>query len=270
MDISINTSAEQLNLSLGPCSASLSLTEAKALKDQLTQVLLNALYEQPNYWQDLTTQLEQLKSLLDNLYNLDNEQLMQVIQASHQPHWLALVRYTQKEQAELAKRLLKTIGQIQSPIFISLEEFTNQLNTEPASSIAEVVVALQALQPLVEQFNQTSLEETEITDQLTKTPSFNTRATTFLTNLSELPASNLRLILKGLSGKELVLVFSACKMLQINSFFTQLQSILPEKNYQQLESKSQARIEETELRSLLAKLNQELKDLKKLLNNRKK
>jgi len=127
------------------------------------------------------------------------------------------------------------------------------------------------LQPLIQALNPTPLDEkTETTNPLASNSSFNARATTFLTNLSELPRSNLRLILKGLSAKELVLVFSACRMLEITSFFSQLQSILPEKNYQQLESKSQARLEETELRSLLAKLNQALKDLKKLLNNRKK
>lgn len=271
MDISVNASADKFELNLGACRASLNSSQVTALKDELTEVLLNALYEQPNYWQDLTTKLEKLKSVLANLFELDNEQLMHVIKASHQPHWLALVRFTKKEQPELAKRLLKAIGQIQSLIFTSLEEFTNQLNTEPASSIAEVVIALEALQPLIQALNPTPLDEkTETTNPLASNSSFNARATTFLTNLSELPRSNLRLILKGLAGKELVLVFSACRMLEITSFFSQLQSILPEKNYQQLESKSQARVDEAELRSLLAKLNQALKDLKKLLNNRKK
>jgi len=270
MDISINTSAEQLEFILGPCRASLNLNQAKALESQLAEVLLNALHEQPNYWQDLTAQLESSKAILSSLANLDSQQIVQVMQEYHQPHWLPLVRFTQKEQPELAKRLLNAIGQIKSPIFTSLEEFTNQLNTEPASSIAEVVVALEFLQPFIQALNPTPLNEAETTNQLANKPSFNTRATTFLTNLSELPHSNLRLILKGLSGKELVLVFSACKMLEITHFLTQLQSILPEKNYQQLENKSQARVEETELRSLLAKLSQELKDLKKLLNNRKK
>jgi len=127
---------------------------------------------------------------------------------------------------------------------------------------------LEALDPLLRQVTQ-GTDETSV-KPADNNSSFNTRATTFLTNLSDLPQSNLRLILKSLSAKELSLLFAACRSLAITRFFTQLQSILPEKNYQQLESKQQARFEEAQLRNLLAKLNQELKDLKQLLKNRKK
>jgi len=76
MDISVNTSAEEFELSLGTCRATLDVSQAKVLRDQLSEVLLNALYEQPGYWQNLSARLESLKGLLTRLLDLDNEQLI--------------------------------------------------------------------------------------------------------------------------------------------------------------------------------------------------
>ena len=265
MDISVNVSAEQLELQLGACQAKLTISQAETLRNQLAKVLLNALHQQPDYWPSLTIQLEKLDYLTAILFELNDEQLMQVIQAYHQPYWLVLVRFARKKHPKLATRLLKTIGRLNSPIFISLEELTDQLHLESASSIAEVITALETLQPIVQQHYPELLAKKNPPDD---TSSFNARAVAFLANLSDLPTSNLRLILKSLSGEELGLLFSACKMLAIAPFFTQLETILPEKLFQQLENKCSTHVEETRLRNLLNKLSYELKELKNLLKNR--
>lgn len=274
MDIRVSSSAEQLEINLGACRAKLNPTQALALREELAEVLLSALHEEPNYWQGLITRLDELKYLADVLLSLDDEQLLEVIKASHQPHWLILVRFARKEQPELAKRLLTTIGKLSSQAFTSLEEFTDQLYLEPASSLAEVVTALEKLEPLLEGYCEQPLAGQTVAEQASQCeiqkPSFNARAVTFLTQLSDLPTSNLRLILKSLSGKELGLLFSACKMLEVNNFFIQLKGILPEKLFLQLENQCLAQVEENELRNLLSKLNLQLKELKKLLANRKK
>lgn len=268
MNIRVSPSAEQLEINLGACRAKLNPAQALALRDELAEVLLSALNESPNYWQSLIARLDKLNYLAEALHNLDDEQLLEVIKTSHQPHWLILVRFARKAHPELAKRLLATIGQLSSQAFTSLEEFTDQLYLEPASSLAEVVAALEKLEPLLEGYCERPLAKQQTQCEIQK-PSFNARAITFLTQLSDLPTSNLRLILKGLSGKELGLLFSACKMLEVNNFFTQLKGILPEKLFMQLENQCAPEIEEAELRNLLSKLNLQLKELKKLLENRK-
>lgn len=267
MDISVNSSTNQLEISLGHCRAKLSTSQAQVLRDQLAEVLLSALHKPPNYWQNLAARLNELNHLIATLYGLDEVQRLEVIQASHQPHWLALVRFARKEQPLLADDFLKAITKINPQAFTSLEAFKDQLHLEPASSLAEVIIALETLQPLLEKYSEPPQLQAEIE---IKKPSFNARAISFLIQLSDLPTSNLRLILKSLSGKELGLLFSACKMLNVPNFFIQLKGILPEKLFQQLESKCLADIEEAELRNLLSKLNQELKELKQLLNNRKR
>lgn len=268
MDIRVSSSAEQLEINLGACRAQLNPSQALTLREELAEVLLSALNEAPNYWQNLMARLDELKYLVGTLQSLNDEQLLEVIKTSHQPHWLTLVRFARKEQPELAKRLLTTIGKLSSQAFTSLEEFTDQLYLEPASSLAEVVAALEKLAPLLEAYSEQPYSEQPAQGE-PKKPNFNTRAVAFLTQLSDLPSSNLRLILKSLSGKELGLLFSACKMLEVNNFFTQLKGILPERIFLQLESQCVAQVEESQLRNLLAKLNLELKELKKLLAKRK-
>ncbi|GLR63369.1 hypothetical protein [Marinospirillum insulare] len=268
MDISVIASEEELELNLGACRAKLDHTQAKALRDQLTETLLNALQKEPNYWQTLAAKLTELKYLATSLQSLNDEELTQVITASHQPSWLALVRFTNKEQPELAKRLLKTIGKTGLLAFISLEEFTDQLHLEPATPLAEVITALEALKPLVDKFDsQPTSEELSKTSKLSD--SFNTKAASFLNLLASLPASNLRLILKKLNSKELGWLISACKMLEITKFLDQLKTILPEKLFIKLESQCPNQLSDSELRKIMTSLNQEFKALKKLLENRK-
>lgn len=267
MDISISSSAEQLELSLGPCRAQLNSTQALVLRKQLAEVLLNALCQPPNYWQTLTARLEELKHLTATLYCLDDEQLAQVIKSSHQPNWLALVRFANREQPELAKRLLKTIGESGALAFISLEEFTDQLHLEPATSLAEVVTALEAMHPVLEKYCPQALAE-QLANSTQCKPSFNDKAASFLNYLSNLPASNLRLILKRLGGEELGWLYSACKMLEVTKFINQLEVILPEKFFQRLQAKCPTKLADPELRSLIASLNREFKELKMLLDKR--
>lgn len=270
MDISVNSSAERLELRLGTCLAKMDISQAQELRNQLNQVLVNALEEHPDYWKNLAARLEESRYLATTLATLNDQQLKQIIEACHQPYWLPLVRFARKEQPKLAKRLLNALGKIDYLTFTSLEEFTSQLETEPATSVAEVIIALDTLLPLFQRYCPEAIAHTKQTEPKDIKLSFNARAVVFLTQLSDLPSSNLRLILKSLTGEELGMLFSACKMLAITNFFVQLESILPEKLFLQLETKCSTSVEESELKNLLSKLNLQLKDLKKLIADKKK
>lgn len=272
MDISVSSSAGQLDLTLGACQASLDSSQAQTLRNQLAEVLLGALHQPDNYWQEQQAKLDELKHILPTLLCIDEKTVRHLLQGGLTCNWISIVRYTRKELPDVADYLLAIIGKMKSKFYCSLEEFIDDLHLVPASSIADVVSTLEEVHSALKRFYPETLpllaEQKNATSQ--SKPSFNTRATTFLTNLSELPTSNLRLVLKSLTSEELGFLFSACKMLNITKFFSQLEGILPEKTYLTLEKKCPLTLEDSVLRALLSKLNTELKELKKLLKARHK
>lgn len=93
-------------------------------------------------------------------------------------------------------------------------------------------------------------------------PALEDKARSFLANVSELPAPLLQLLLKRLSRARLAQLFTACHQLQALSLLQRLEKILPERFFQQMQKQHPEPLELTEIRSLMARLSQELKQLK--------
>lgn len=274
MDISVNFLNDQFELSLDTCKAKLSVADTLLLRKNLAQQLLKAWQKPAGFWNEKQAELDELQYIVFTLEHLDKSVLTEIIISHPSSGWVALLDFTQQEHPKLAdalKEIIKSQSKKKYDLFFSSpEELADYLHLKPADSIIEVLETLTNIQAVLSNYS------TEITQLLAEQkalhtkiqPVINDKAFSFLDYLGGLPASNLRLILKRISRKELELLFSTCKMLKANKLFEQLRAIFPDNLFQQFEKNCPTKVEEHEVRSLLTKLNNELKALKELLNTR--
>lgn len=276
MDISVRSTNNNFELSLDACTAKLNAYEMLLLRENLSKELLKPLKKTAGFWEEQQAQLDELKYIAFALAELDENSLENIVISNVWCGWIPLLAFTRLALPKLANNLQSIIENRSHKknylFFANPEAFMDQLHLEPAISITDVITTLTKIQTALSDYSP------EITDLLTQQktihttvqPPVNDKAFSFLNYLGGLPASNLKLILKQISREELALLFSTCKMLKAIKLFNQLKIIFPEKLFQQFENNCPAKVEEHQVRSLLTKLNSELKNLKELLNNRSK
>lgn len=280
MDINVKFANNNFELSLDACTVKLNASEMLLLRKSLSQELLKPLKKPVGFWEEQQAQLDKLKYIAFALAELDEKSLENIVISNVWCEWIPLLGFTRLALPKLANNLQSIIENRSNKknylFFANPEAFMDQLHLEPAISIIDVITTLTKIQ---EALNNYSPEITRLlTEQKTihtpaaevETAVINDKAFSFLDYLGGLPASNLKLILKKISREELALLFSTCKMLKAVKLFNQLKAIFPEKLFQQFENNCPAKVEENQVRSLLTKLNSELKSLKELLNNRSK
>lgn len=275
MDISVKFSKDEFELSLGACKAKLSTSELLLLRKNLVATLSKVWQQPSGFWEEQQAKLNELKYIALSLAQLDENTLEAIVISNPDCNWLPLLNFANLELPKLAASLQSIIGkktnQETNFFFASSEESLDQLHLEPATSIMSVIETLTQLEEKLGNNNP------EIASILAEQKAINTKVQpigndkvfSFLDYLGSLPASNLKLILKKISREELGLLFSTCKMLKAVKLLEQLKIIFPEKIFQQFEKNCPARVEEHQVRSLLNKLNRELKELQTLLKNRK-
>lgn len=276
MDISVRFTNNNFELSLDACKAKLNASEMLLLRENLSKELLKPLKKTAGFWEEQQTQLDELKYIAFALAELDEKSLENIVIGNVWCEWVPLLAFTRLTLPKLANSLQSIIENRSHKknylFFANPEAFMDQLHLEPAISITDVITTLTKIQEALSDYSP------EITNLLTQQktihtkiqPAINDKAFSFLDYLGGLPASNLKIILKQISREELALLFSTCKMLKAMKLFNQLKIIFPEKLFQQFENNYPAKVEEHQVRSLLTKLNSELKNLKELLNNRSK
>ena len=285
MDISVNFLNDQFELSLGACKAKLSSAELLLLRENLAQELLKSWQKPAGFWEEQQAKLDDLKYIAFALAKLDEALLEKIVINNVWCQWLPLLGFTRLILPKLADNLQSIIENRSNKksylFFSSPEAFMDQLHLEPDISSIDVIETLtnikealknyspEITQLLAEQQAAHSKVQPVINDPVINDSIINDKAFSFLDYLGNLPASNLRLILKKISRKELELLFSTCKMLKAVKLFEQLRAIFPDNLFQQFDKNCPAKVEEHEVRSLLSKLNSELKELKELLNTRK-
>lgn len=285
MDISVKFSEDQCELSLGICKAKLSTTELLLLRENLAEKLQKIWQKPAGFWEAQQTKLDELNYVAVYLAQLDDVALEKILINHTSCNWIALLGFARSAFPELANRLQKIIkkhSNNKNPIFFdSPDDFIDQLHLKPAISITHIIETLEALEtalidttPALAQMlaEQKPSDPPSLQNNLhsSTSPAANDKAFSFLDHMGSLPVSNLRFILKRISREEIELLFSTCKMLKAAKLLKQLSAIFPEKIFQQLEKNCQAKVEEHEVRGLLNKLNGELKELKTLLDNRRK
>lgn len=283
MDINVEFVNNDFELSLDACIAKLNASEMLLLREKLSQELLKPLKKPIGFWEEQQIQLDKLKYIAFALAELDKQSLENIIANNAWCDWVSLLGFTRLTLPKLADTLQSIIENRNNKknylFFSSPEDFIDSLHLNPAISIIDVVASLKEMQEALnnsgpemkELLNKQQQAHTKTPQKATSTkiqPVSNDKVFSFLDYLGGLPASNLKLILKRISREELSLLFSTCKMLKAVKLFSQLKAIFPEKIFQQLEKNCPEKIDEYQVRSLLNKLNSELKKLKELLNNR--
>lgn len=201
MEIRVSATPDQLELQLGLCHAALSHPQAMTLRESLAEILLQALHLPRSHWEVRQTRALSLRYLADTLLWMPEDLLRELLSDYPADHLPALVRYAQRELPALSERIHQLLSRK------TAELLDDQLSMTGAIPVQQVVLALEALHPLLRDRYGKSLADLPAADfdpafALEEFKSLHR----FLNVLPSLPVENSRRTLKQLELQEKVLL----------------------------------------------------------------
>lgn len=253
MHLNVVAQPDKIQLSFGPCQAHLSWEQAKILRQDLAKLLAKTWQLPTTYWVQQQQQLDTLEPLLPWLLEQDTALLEQLMLRLSTPAQLAVQRLSRNRHPQLARKLLQARHKVSPRLEVDQDAFADYLHSQPASSLTQVVAALQEVQTHLEELAPDLLATAQAELDL------NTRyklALNLFHQLEQLPTLQLQAMLKQLGGEDLGRTFSAATQLQANAFLQRLQQVLPAKIWQLCVEKCPQQISEQRLAKLITKLSQ--------------
>lgn len=200
MEIRVSATLDKLELQLGYCHAALSHQQAMTLRESLAEILLHALHLPRSHWEVRQARATSLRYLADTLVWMPEDRLRELLTDYASEYLPALMRYAQREIPALSDRIQQLLSRK------TAELLDDQLSMTGAVPVQQIVLALEALHPVLKKQYGKSLADLPAADF---DPVFALdeyqKLHSFLNVLPSLPDENSRRALKQLELQERVL-----------------------------------------------------------------
>lgn len=247
MKPNLTSTPDQLNLQLGPCRAQLSWHEAAELRGILAERLKDFLHQARPEADKNHKQLVKLQPLTEALATLENTQLQAILKAYPKSQLVTLVRFLRAEHPGISEKVFAQLSRR------AAEQLSEELALQGPTPLHQVVPALAALElPLAKQGIHVGI---------------NHKAREYLQRLGQLPKPALAQLLARLPATAQSRLLATTRQLDTPEIESRCRQVMQPELLQELGKGNSDKLDEQEVRELMALVSKELKRLRDT-NNR--
>jgi|GEM_PF-2124621 hypothetical protein len=242
MKPNLTSTPDQLNLQLGPCTAQLSWKQAAELRNLLAERLTGYLQNARPEADKNKKQLVKLQPLADALSSLENIQFQEVLKAYPKQQLAALVRFLRAEHPGVSEKIFAQLSRR------AAEQLSDELAQKGPTPLHQVIPALAALeQPLAKQGVYVGI---------------NHKAREYLQRLGQLPKPALAQLLDKLPDTAQTRLLQVSQQLDTPEIESRCRQVIPTELLPVTAKTSPEKLDEQEVRELMALVSKELKRLR--------
>lgn len=242
MKPNLTSTPNQLNLQLGPCTAQLSWQEAVELRNLLAERLAGYLENAQPQAENNKKQLLKLQPLADALASLENIPLQAVLKAYPKAQLVTLVRFLRAEKPGISEKIFAQLSRR------AAEQLSDELAQKGPTPLHQVLPALVALeQPLAQQGVYVGI---------------NQKAREYLQRLGQLPKPALSQLLDKLPSTAQAQLLEVSRQLDTPEIESRCRQVIQTERLQEFKKDSPTKLDEQQVRKLMALVSKELKRLR--------